>query len=80
VKAIVGDSEVGRKIRHQYMGRVGEPHEVAAAAFLMSSDAFYVNGVMLPIDNGGTIRNHAARGAIDMADMAPPPNDWVQLG
>jgi NAD(P)-dependent dehydrogenase (short-subunit alcohol dehydrogenase family) len=80
LRAIVEDPVMGRKLRHQYMGRVGQPHEVAAsAAFLMSADASFINGAMLPVDNGGTIRSHTAQGAINMADVDPPSNDWVAL-
>ena len=80
LRAIVEDPVKGRKLRHQYMGRVGQPREVASsAAFLMSADASFINGVMLPVDNGGTIRSHTAHGAINMADVDPPSNDWVAL-
>ena len=39
------------------MGRLGEPQEIAAAAaFLASDDASFVNGVALPVDGGYTAR------------------------
>ena len=39
------------------MGRLGEPQEIAAAAaFLASDDASFVNGIALPVDGGYTAR------------------------
>ena len=35
------------------LGRLGEPEEIAAAAlFLCSDDASFVNGALLPLDGG----------------------------
>jgi meso-butanediol dehydrogenase/(S,S)-butanediol dehydrogenase/diacetyl reductase len=52
------------------LGRFGRPEEVAAAmAFLLSADASYVNGVMLPVDGGA----NAASGLFQPHLPAPTP-------
>ena len=44
--------------------RVGEPEDVAAAiSFLLSDDASYITGAMLPVDGGGS------PGELDLADL-----------
>ena len=45
-------------VRHYPLGRVGEPEDVAAAvAFLASSDASWITGVVLRVD-GGVLAGH----------------------
>jgi len=39
------------------LGRVADPHEIGdVACFLLSDDAAYVNGQILPVDGGATVR------------------------
>ena len=47
------DALVGRMLKTIPAGRVGQPEDIAAAAVWLASDAAsYVNGVVLPVDGG----------------------------
>jgi meso-butanediol dehydrogenase/(S,S)-butanediol dehydrogenase/diacetyl reductase len=51
------DAENVRKIKAAHpLGRAGEPEDIAAAiCFLLSSDASFITGVVLPVDGGNTV-------------------------
>jgi len=79
LKSILGDPVIGPKLRAHYLGRVGEPRELAeAAAFLLSPAASFVSGVLLPVDNGATSKSHSLSPVVNMAGVQDPPNDWTR--
>ena len=44
-----------RQISKAFLGRIGQPHEVATAAlFLASDESSYITGAILPVDGGWT--------------------------
>jgi NAD(P)-dependent dehydrogenase (short-subunit alcohol dehydrogenase family) len=50
------------EIQRHHLGHVGLPHEVAAAAtFLLSDDAAYISGAILPVDAGASSAAHVVR-------------------
>jgi len=55
--ALDSDPERKRKVLSRTpMGRLGKPEEVANAAyFLVSDEASFITGVVLPVDGGNSI-------------------------
>lgn len=51
----IGSELYQRQVSKTFLGRTGEPHEVAAAAlFLASDEASYITGAVLAVDGGWT--------------------------
>ena len=50
-----GDELYERQISKTFLGRVGQPKEVAGLAVLLASDAgAYITGAAIPVDGGWT--------------------------
>ena len=50
-----GEELYARQVSKTFLGRVGQPYEVAAAALFLASDAAsYITGAAIPVDGGWT--------------------------
>ncbi|MET0984544.1 MAG: SDR family oxidoreductase [Steroidobacteraceae bacterium] len=79
LRELLTDPVVGTKLRQHYLGRVGEPRELAdATAFLLSPAASFINGILLPVDNGATSKSHSLSPVVNMAGVPDPANDWTR--
>ena len=55
VREQLADPEYGPALLNYYLGRLGRPEHVAAmAAHLMSHEAEFINGAVIPVDGGAT--------------------------
>jgi NAD(P)-dependent dehydrogenase (short-subunit alcohol dehydrogenase family) len=51
-----------REIHRHHLGRIGSPAEIAGiASFLLSDDAIYISGTVIPVDGGSSAASHIAR-------------------
>jgi len=58
---LLENPEYADRIRTHHMGLIGKPHQVAqAAVFMLSDEAEYISGTILPVDGGAVAASHIA--------------------
>jgi NAD(P)-dependent dehydrogenase (short-subunit alcohol dehydrogenase family) len=61
IRELLENPEYANRIRTHHMGIVGKPHHVAqAAVFMLSDEAEYISGTILPVDGGAVAASHIA--------------------
>jgi len=61
IRELLENPEYANRIRNHHMGIVGRPNQVApAAVFMLSDEAEYISGAILPVDGGAAAASHIA--------------------
>jgi len=61
IRELLENPEYADRIRTHHMGLIGKPHQVAqAAVFMLSDEAEYISGTILPVDGGAVAASHIA--------------------
>ena len=61
VGELLENPEYANRIEDHHMGIIGKPHHVApAAVFMLSEEAEYISGTILPVDGGAVAASHIA--------------------
>jgi 3-oxoacyl-[acyl-carrier protein] reductase len=61
IRELLENPEYANRIQEHHMGIVGKPEHVApAAVFMLSDEARYISGTILPVDGGAAASSHIA--------------------